>query len=313
MLNRNLMGGKRRQTEKLESIMAYRSFFNILLIAFFSIIIFTGITFSADPKKEELPGTITNALGMEFVLISPGTFIMGSPSKEPGRYGDEGRHQVTLTRAYYLQTTEVTQGQWNAVMGSNPSYFKNCGDDCPVEQVSWNDVQEFIRRLNGQQGADIYRLPTEAEWEYAANAGSLEALANGALGQTGCEWDRNLSAMGWYCGNAHVSYNGCYDLSGRGGPKCAGPKPVAQKKPNAWGLYDMHGNVWEWCADWYGDYPTSAVTDPTGPSSGDTRVLRGGSWINYARFCRSASRFDSVPSLRYANSGFRLALSADME
>jgi formylglycine-generating enzyme required for sulfatase activity len=291
--------------------MIYRLLLKITFFSAVSVFIFTNIALTADPPKVE-EKTITNALGMEFNLIAPGVFIMGSPSKEPGRYGDEARHQVTLTKGYYMQTTEVTQGQWKAVMGDNPSYFKNCGDNCPVEQVSWYDVQEFIEKLNAQEGADVYRLPTEAEWEYAANAGSLEAIANGALTQTGCEWDRNLSPMGWYCGNSEVKYAGCLDTSGWGGPKCAGTHPVAKKKPNAWGLYDMHGNVWEWCEDWYGDYPTSAVTDPTGPASGDTKVLRGGSWINYARFSRSASRFDSVPSLKYGNSGFRLVFSPSL-
>lgn len=285
--------------------MIYRCFLKIILVALFSIFIFANIALAQDPIVPEK--SITNALGMEFVYIAPGILIMGSPSNEPGRYGDEVRHQVTLTRGYYLQTTEVTQGQWEAVMNSNPSYFKNCGENCPVEQVSWDDAQEFIRMLNQSEEGYTYRLPTEAEWEYAANAGSATAFTNGVITQTGCDHDPILNAIGWYCGNSGVRYSDCLDISGSGGQKCAGTHPVAQKQPNAWGLYDMHGNVWEWCADWYGDYPTDTIIDPTGPSSGDTRVLRGGSWINYAKFCRSAGRFDSVPTLRYANSGFRLA------
>ncbi len=285
--------------------MIYRCFLKIILVAFFSVLIFVNIALAQNQTAEDK--TIINSLGMEFVYIPPGTFMMGSSSDEPGSYSDETRHRVTLRGYYFLQTTEVTQGQWKAVMGSNPSYFKNCGDNCPVEQVSWDDVQEFIRKLNQRKDGNVYRLPTEAEWEYAARAGSTTALTNGGITQTGCDHDSNLDLIGWYCGNSNVSYSGCFDTSGWGGTKCSGTHPVAQKQPNAWGLYDMHGNVWEWCADWYEDYPPSAVTDPTGPSSGDFRVLRGGSWINYARFCRSAGRFDSVPSLRYGNSGFRLA------
>ena len=220
---------------------------------------------------------ITNGLGMEFVYIPPGTFIMGSPSDEPSRDSDEKQHQVTLTKEFYIQTTEVTQGQWKAVMGNNPSYFKNCGDDCPVEQVSWNYVQQFISKLNQREGSGKYRLPTEAEWEYAARAGSTTAFANGDITETGCGYDTNLNAMGWYCGNSNKKTN-----------------PVAQKQANAWGLYDMHGNVWEWCQDWFADYPSSFVTGPTGSYKGSGRVARGGSWFSSARRSRSAYRLDTT-------------------
>jgi len=189
-----------------------------------------------------------------------------------------------------MQTTEVTQEQWKAVMGSNPSYFLSPGEDSPVEFVSWNDVQAFIIELN-KLGEGTYRLPTEAEWEYAARAGSTTALANGDITETYCGYDPNLDAMGWYCGNS--------------GDK---KHSVAQKQPNAWGLYDMHGNVWEWCQDWYGTYPSSAVTDPQGPSSGSFRVFRGGSWSINALSCRSAYRFSFSPNLRKRNLGFRLVL-----
>jgi formylglycine-generating enzyme required for sulfatase activity len=191
--------------------------------------------------------TWTNDFGMTFVLIQPGTFVMGSPEGETGRDSDEVQHNVTLTQKYYLQTTEVTQGQWKAVMGSNPSYFSSCGDDCPVEQVSWEDAQAFIEKLNLHENANRYSLPTEAQWEYAARAGSTTALANGNLVETNCSLDTNLNAMGWYCGNGDDKTH-----------------PVAQKQPNSWGLYDMHGNVWEWCQDWYGSYPDISVTDPGG-------------------------------------------------
>ena len=232
----------------------------------------------------------TNSLGMTFNLIPAGTFTMGSPTDELGRYSSETQHQVTLTQSYYMQTTEVTQGQWRSVMGSNPSYFSSCGDNCPVEYVSWDDIQSFLTVMN-QRGEGTYRLPTEAEWEYAARSGSTTAFANGGISVLYCEYDPNLNAMGWYCYNSSETTH-----------------PVAQKQANAWGLYDMHGNVWEWCQDWYGSYPTSVVTDPTGPTSGSYRVLRGGSWGNGARGCCSAGRSVSLPDYRGISVGFRLVV-----
>jgi formylglycine-generating enzyme required for sulfatase activity len=249
---------------------------------------------------------ITNTLGMEFIYIVPGSFMMGSPSDEFGRFDDETQHWVILTEGFYMQTTEVTQGQWKAVMGNNPSYFKNCGNDCPVEWVSWNDVDQFIAKLNQRESGNKYRLPTEAEWEYAARAGSSTAFANGGISELECGFDANLDAMGWYCGNSDVNYNGTYDISQLGGPICGGTHPVAQKQPNAWGLYDMHGNVYECCQDWYGDYPSGPVTDPPGPSDGSGRVLRGGSWRSSARYCRSAGRGYGSPEDRRRRMGFRL-------
>jgi formylglycine-generating enzyme required for sulfatase activity len=190
-----------------------------------------------------------------------------------------------------MQTTEVTQGQWKSVMGSNPSSFSNCGDDCPVEEVSWYDVQAFITEMN-QRGEGTYALPTEAQWEYAARAGSTTAFANGDITETGSGYDSNLDAMGWY------NYN-----SG------SVTHPVEQKQANAWGLYDMHGNVYEWCQDWYGSYSSDAVTDPDGPSSGSFRVYRGGSWNYDARYCRSAN-LDACSPYNGGNClGFRLVLS----
>jgi formylglycine-generating enzyme len=234
---------------------------------------------------------ISNSLGMKFIYISPGTFMMGSPPSEPGRDDDETQHRVTLTKGYYLQTTEVTQGQWKAVMGSNPSHFKNCGDNCPVESVSWNDVQEFIRKLNQREGANLYRLPTEAEWEYAARAGSTTSFAFG----------RCLSTD-------QANYDGNYPLSGcPKGQYREATLPVGSFSPNAWGLYDMHGNVWEWCQDGFGDYPSSAVTDPAGSASGDNRLLRGGGWNCAAGLCRSAARFFHDSYAVDYNYGFRLA------
>jgi len=233
--------------------------------------------------------TFSNSIGMKFILIPPGTFTMGSPHSEKGRYSNETQHEVTLRQAFYLQTTEVTQRQWKAVMGTNPSNFKDCGADCPAERVSWNDCQEFIRRLNQKEGTNRYRLPTEAEWEYACRAGTTTAFANGGITETGCDRDPNLAAMGWYCGNAGNKTH-----------------PVAHKNPNAWDLYNMHGNVYEWCEDWYGDYPNAHVTDPKGPSSGTYRVLRGGSWGYGAGGCRAANRGWGGPGYRDSGGGFRL-------
>ncbi len=223
---------------------------------------------------------LVNSLDMAFVYIPAGTFLRGSPPEEPGRNPDETQHEVTLSQAFYLQTTPVTQGQWRALMGNNPSTFGAGGEDCPVEGVSFGDCQEFIKRLNAL-GEGSYRLPTEAEWEYACRAGSESALTNGEISKLFCELDPNLNAMGWYCGN-----------SGRR------PQPVAQKEPNAWGLYDLHGNVYEWCGDWYGEYPVGPQTDPQGPPSGTARVVRGGSWFASAKSCRSAHRFKWPPRSR---------------
>jgi uncharacterized protein (TIGR02145 family) len=240
--------------------------------------------------------TVSNSLGMNFVYVNPGSFMMGSPADEPGRVSDETLHQVNLTQGYYMQTTEVTQGQWEAVMGSNPSYFNECGSDCPVEKVSWHNIQEFLSRLN-QRGEGIYVLPTEAQWEYAARAGSSNAFGNGPITETEKLFDPVLDSMGWY------GYNSGYKSY-----------PVAGKQPNAWGLYDMHGNVWEWVADWYGPYPSESVTDPEGPASGSSFVVRGGSFGSHARRCRSASRPVCKPDCRDYDVGFRLAaLSMDHE
>jgi len=252
-------------------------------------------------EKCRHPGTFVNFLGMSFVYVPPGTFMMGSPESELERDYDETLHQVRLTKGFYMQTTEVTQGQWKAIMaGDNPSHFNTCGDDCAVDSVSWYDVQDFIFRLNFWSAAlgegTPYRLPTEAEWEYAARAGSTTAFANGEIIQTYCLLDPNLDLMGWYCGNSEDTTH-----------------PVARKHPNAWGLYDMHGNVWEWVQDWwdpdYGLDPVGPVTDPTGGSGGGFRVYRGGCWNCYAAECRVAERNYNMPGDRFYTRGVRLVRS----
>ena len=184
--------------------------------------------------------SFTNSIGMTFALIPAGTFQMGSPAGEAGRNDDERQHKVTISRPFYLQTTEVTQGQWQKVMGSNPAHFNTCGKDCPVEQVSWDDAQEFIRKLNQMEKTDTYRLPTEAEWEWACRAKSTGRFSFG-------DDEAGLKDYAWFDKNS-----------------AAKTHPVGQLKPNAWGLYDMHGNVWEWCRDWYGRVSGRARYRPRG-------------------------------------------------
>jgi formylglycine-generating enzyme required for sulfatase activity len=201
-------------------------------------------------KTEDCP--FTNSIGMKFVYIKPGTFMMGSPTDDPDRFSNETQHQVTITKGYYLQTTEVTQGQWEAIMDNNPSHFSSCGSNCPVESVSWNDAQDFIQRLNQKEGL-TYRLPTEAEWEYAARSGTKTSysFANDS---------KNLSKYGNFCDSKCIE--SWKDDSQN--DQFQNIAPVKSYLPNAWGLYDMHGNVFEWCQDWYGSYPDSSATDPGG-------------------------------------------------
>lgn len=216
------------------------------------------------------------------VLVPGGDFLMGSPENEPGRSAQDGQqHRVTI-RSFYIGKYEVTQRQWRAVMGDNPSHFK--GDDLPVENVSWNDAKEFCRRLSRMTSVE-YRLPTEAEWEYACRAKTTGAYAG------------DLDAMAWYHKNSDSKTH-----------------PAGQKRPNAFGLYDMHGNVWEWCEDdWHRDY-TGAPTDGAAwvdrpPKRGLYRVNRGGGWDSVADVCRSALRNISPADSRYYTGGFRLARS----
>ncbi|MCG6895304.1 MAG: formylglycine-generating enzyme family protein [Desulfobacteraceae bacterium] len=257
---------------------------------FVSIVVVLGVVLSV--FAEGFEESIENSLGMEFVLIKPGKFLMGSPEDEPGRFVGETQHKVNLTNPFYIQTTEVTQAQWQALMGDNPSSHKRCGDRCPVEQVSWHDVQRFVRKLNQKENTDKYRLPTEAEWEYACRAGSTTTIPTGKIIDFQCNVDKNLTAIAWYCGNSQDRVH-----------------PVAEKAPNAWGLYDMLGNVEEWCHDWFGAYPSDEVIDPNGPKEGSYRVMRGGAWFSPARDLRCASRFGSPPPYRFQHIGFRLVIT----
>ena len=238
----------------------------------------SAIRFYRAIAEENPPGTAG------FVWIEPGTFVMGSPVSEVGRDSVEVQHTVTLTQGFWMSDHEVTQGEYEAVMRSNPSRFK--GDlNRPVETVNWDDAVAYCKKLTERERAAVritaqqeYRLPTESEWEYAARAGTTGARHG------------ESSAIGWHEGN-HGS----------------GTNPVKQKAPNAWGLHDMMGNVYEWCSDIYGKYPTGSVTNPTGPGSGSDRVYRGGCW--YTEPWRSAKRNGNLPSIQGDGLGFRTALS----
>jgi formylglycine-generating enzyme required for sulfatase activity len=268
--------------------------------------------------------SFTNAFGMEFVRIPAAgrSFKMGSPETELGRSDDENSHDVTFTQDYYLQVTEMTQDQWYAMvkavraagiantLNTKPSEFSHCGGDCPVENVSWDDIHEAITAMN-QLGQGSYALPTEAQWEYAARAGTISALPTGELTVTDCQIDNNLSPIAWYCANSEVTYTWCEDITDYGGSSCAGTNPVRSMEPNNYGLYDMHGNVTEWCTDWYNDYSTTAQIDPIGPDTGRNRVVRGGNWMRGAAGCRSAARGEFSSDKWALNVGFRLTVSLE--
>ena len=259
-----------------------------------------------DPEKSDISDKedvvdLGKDVKMEMVLIPAGKFKMGSANEDikktitrdldlkyiDEKVGDdfierlsrqETCHEVILTNSYYIGKKEVTQEQWEAVIDGNPSIVK--GAKLPVTHVSWNDCQDFIRKLNSR-GKENYRLPTEAEWEYACRAGSATAYS---YGNDLMQKDANF-----------------------GGGESGSIKPVGMYKPNAFGLYDMHGNVWEWCGDWGGAYAPTEMTDPKGPITGEVRVLRGGSFLSYASFVRSSNRFYLIPTNRYAYAGFRIA------
>jgi len=243
-------------------------------------------------KPEPRPGEIAivwlgQGVEMQFAWVPSGTFLMGSPVEEAMRHDDEMQHQVTLTRGFHLGIHPVTQAQWRAVMSNNPSRFKAA--ERPVESVSWDLCVDFCKKLRQKTGKR-FRLPTEAEWEYACRAGTSTAYHNG----TGLE---ALRQVGW------CSYD---DKQG----SAKETKPVRQFQPNAWGFYDMHGNVWEWCHDWYGPYEKEGK-DPVGPGFGTGHVLRGGSWFYGPRYCRSARRVRIDAGPRYADFGCRVLLGPD--
>ena len=238
----------------------------------------TGQTAAPAPSFEPR----RNSIGMELVLIPPGEFKMGSDSDRPD---EKPSHPVVISKAFYLGKYEVTQAQWQEVMGTNPSHFK--GDpNRPVERVSWKMVQEFINKLNAKEGHNLYRLPTEAEWEYAARAGSTTKYYFG-------DDDALLEQYAWFNKNDKGATH-----------------PVGQLKPNAWGLYDMMGNVWEWVQDWRGPYAAGHQVDPQGPATGNARGYRGGGWGYPHIRCRVAFRSYDSPDYVYGTHGFRLAMTA---
>jgi formylglycine-generating enzyme required for sulfatase activity len=243
-----------------------------------------------------------------YVKVKPGEFLMGSPDEGKGAASSERpQHPVRISREHEMGKYEVTQRQWEAVMGSNPSAFKGIG--LPVTNVSWNDAQEFIKRLQTHDGKFTYRLPTEAEWEYACRAGSTGAFAGedwketlerrrrkketgkGKTETQSLEWTKHLEPMAWFDANSLER-----------------PHPVGRLAPNAWGLHDMHGNVWEWVEDWYDPnyYKNSPAEDPPGPAAGQSKVHRGGSWQSPVWNCRAAFRGFALPAERNTLTGFRL-------
>ncbi len=239
------------------------------------------------PKPQisiDLGGGVT----MDFVLIRPGSFMMGSDSvSSSGIFDEKPVHKVTLTKPFYLGKFEVTQDQWQAVMGSNPSQIK--GPKLPVENLSWNDCQSFLTKLQEKLPGQKFALPTEAQWEYACRAGSTTKFSYG-------DDESNLGEHAWFYG----------------GQTSSTTHPVGGKKPNAWGLHDMHGNVWEWCADWYANYPVGDATDPQGVSSGTHHVYRGGAWFNPPDFLRSSARsYGPTLDFRYGGLGLRLLLGVE--
>ena len=260
----------------------------------------TVVSAAATPAEENLTPAqlsvdqpVENRLGMVLVPIPAGTFLMGSSESEAGRDENEQPQEVHLTKSFYLGRTEVTQGQWEAVMGSTPWRGRGWvreGADYSATFVNWHEASEFCRKLSESEGVE-YRLPTEAEWEYACRAGATTAYSFG-------DDASQLDDYAWYeenAGNVNQEF----------------AHAVGEKKPNSWGLYDMHGNVAEWCADWYGTYSELAVTDPVGPSEGSERVLRGGGWYLDGESCRAAARDRDSPDFRHLSVGFRVLRSSD--
>ena len=295
-------------------------------------------------QAQDAPREITNSIGMKLVLIPKGSFQMGSPPEEKGSHDDERQHSVKITHDYYLGVFEVTQAQYKKVMGKNPSYFQGNNvaeripalihpetgrtiaeekiifvntDNYPVEFATWREAVEFCKRLSELQeekaAKRVYRLPTEVEWEYACRAGTKTAYSFGA--------DRNaLKDFDWFGENSAGKIINCYRIWEKSSKNLdvyiekllengCKTHPVGTKKANPWGLYDMHGNVSEWCSDFYGEYPRQSITDPSEPKMIWTRVLRGGCWSNMAADCRSAFRYWDHPLECRSDLGFRVALT----
>ncbi len=273
---------------------------------------------AGERKVLELKG-----IAYAFRWCPAGSFIMGSPQSEEGRSGDETPHEVILTEGFWLLETPVTQEMWESVMGTTISEQRDkaykgwslygVGKKHPMYYVSWEECQKFCWEISEEAGERI-TLPTEAQWEYACRAGSETALYTGAIKIKGYRDAPALDEISWYGGNSSQGYEGegadsrnWIEVQYPGSP--SGTHPVGEKKANAWGLCDTLGNVYEWCGDWFGAYPSGSVTDPEGSENGSYRVFRGGSWNSYAGYCRSAFRYYCGPGTRHDNVGFRVLLS----
>ncbi|MFN5197851.1 MAG: formylglycine-generating enzyme family protein [Planctomyces sp.] len=263
---------------------------SLLPVSFCCFVFGSLLVTTAGAQSPAPPQQVTNSIGMKLVQIPIGTFSMGSPATERDRADDEIQHQVTISRPFSMGCTEVTQGQWKKVMGTEPWKGKRFvleGDDVAAGFLSWHDATAFCRKLSALEGK-TYRLPTEAEWEYACRGGTKTVFSFG-------DDPAGLEKSAWFRGNA-----GSIDEKYAHG--------VALKLPNPFGLYDMHGNAWEWCSDWYGEYPAGPLTDPGGPESGTARVLRGGFWGNDPEFVRCARRHLDRPEGGLPTYGFRVVL-----
>lgn len=258
-----------------------------LFPALLTVLLICSVALTGCPPGALRAGATRTFDGIKFQWCPPGTFAMGSPNGEEGHDTDEALHEVTLSEGFWLSTYEITQAQWEDVMGTNPSLYS--GADKPVEMVSWDDVHDFLVVLNASSASGVYRLPTEAEWEYAYRAETTTRFFWGN--------DPNESKIGnysWYDGNSGSS-----------------TRKVGQKLPNPWGLHDIAGNVSEWCEDTIGDYPAGPVTDPQGPSPGNAKVLRGGYWDSDPSYHRAADRDNYFSDERQGYIGFRLVRTAD--
>ena len=243
---------------------------------------------------------ITNDIGMTFIKVLPGRFTMGSPITERLRNKDENQHEVTITSAFYLQETEVTLKQWRAVMGKRWLSRRKGKDDMPVTKVSWFDCTKYIKKLN-RKGKGRYRLPTEAEWEYACRAGSVTAYS----------WGEGIDCSKAMFANNTKKDKECTLFYESVKIAANGPASVKSFAPNAWGFYDMHGNVWEWCSDVYEDYLAGPSRTAYSTMDTESRVRRGGSWYKHAHYLRSANRTYGHPNAKFKTTGFRLVLEAN--
>ena len=272
-------------------VLRFKKNFGLTAILFFLIV----IQFAHPALLSAAEKIFQNSKGMRFVLIPAGSFMMGSPVTESGRDANETLHEVVLSRPFYMQDTEVTLRQWNSLMGRKWFESSDEGNDMPMVKVSWFDAVHFIEKLN-ELREGTYRLPTEAEWEYAARAGSRSAFS----------WGNNAECSKAMFSNNTLKSKDCVETYASRGLPSDGPAPVKSFQPNAWGLFDMLGNVWEWCRDWYGPYPSTRVTDPKGPDSGLKKVRRGGSWFATGNLCRAANRNTGHPASKYRTLGFRV-------